>query len=56
MHQQIDGGIGITHQIEALALTSTSFRPRRVPLLREFTQKLKSEGKSDGKQTSNGDI
>ena len=31
------------HQIEALALTGTSFRPRRVPLLREFTQRLKGE-------------
>ena len=31
------------HQIETLALSSTSFRPRRVPMLREFTQRLKGE-------------
>ena len=33
------------HQIERLAVSTTSFRPRRVPLLREFTQRLKGEGK-----------
>lgn len=33
------------HQIETLAVSTNSFRPRRVPLLREFTQRLKSEGK-----------
>ena len=34
------------HQIEDLAPTKTSFRPRRVPLLREFTQSLRGAATS----------
>lgn len=29
------------HQIEAVTITKTSFRPRRVPLLRQFTESLR---------------
>ncbi len=39
------------HQIEALVLTTTSFRPRRVPLLREFKEKLRLSATSATKTT-----
>lgn len=31
------------HQIERIAVSATSFRPRRVPLLREFKEKLRRQ-------------